>query len=55
MSLWFVLGACAFVAVLGALVACIDRWREDRLTVVRPVARARVPVTRLPAARKRAA
>jgi ABC-type amino acid transport system permease subunit len=57
MTVTFVIAACAFAAVLGALVAGIDWWREARLTVVRPVARARVPVVRstVPAARKRAA
>ena len=58
MSLTFLLGACAFAAAVGALVACIDWWRESRLTVTRPVQRVRVPVERMPgvpAARKRAA
>jgi hypothetical protein len=58
MSFSSVLIACAFAAVLGAVVACVDRWRESRLTVVRPVQRARVPVVRVPTAptaRKRAA
>jgi len=45
--------------VLGALVACIDRWRESRLTIAPPVQRVRVPVGRVssaaPSARKRAA
>jgi hypothetical protein len=59
MSLTFLLAACAFAAVLGALVACIDRWRDSRLTIVQPVQRARGPVGRVsssvPSARKRAA
>jgi len=59
MSLTFLLAACAFAAVLGALVACIDRWRESRLTIAPPVQRVRVPVGRVssaaPSARKRAA
>lgn len=58
MSLSFVLAACAFAVVLAALVACIDWWREVRLMVARPAARAPVPVVRVssvPAARKRAA
>jgi hypothetical protein len=59
MDLSFAIAACAFVAVLGALVACVDRWREARLTVSRPVQRVRVPVARVaagvPPARKRAA
>jgi hypothetical protein len=58
MSLTFVLAACAFVAVLGALVACVDRWRDARLMVTRPVQRVGIPVGPIPAApatRKRAA
>ena len=58
MSLMFLLTACAFVAVVGVLVAGIDRWRESRLTVVRPIQRVRVPIGRMPSvppARKRAA
>jgi hypothetical protein len=60
MSLTFLLAACAFAAVVGALVACIDWWRESRLTVTRPVQRVGVPVGRIPsvpaaATRKRAA
>ena len=59
MSLTFLLTACAFAAVLGALVACIDRWRDSRLAIVKPVQRERVPVGRVsasvPSARKRAA
>lgn len=54
MSLTFLFAACLFVAVLGAVVACIDRWRDARLTVVRPVQRVGVPVVPIPA-RKRAA
>jgi hypothetical protein len=57
MSLTFLLAACAFAAVVGALVACVDRWRESRL-LARPVPRVGVPVGRtavVPAARKRAA
>ena len=57
MTLTFVITACVFAAALGALVACVDRWRESRLSLVRP-ARVPVPVSRgagLPAARKRAA
>lgn len=58
MSLTFVLAACLFVAVVGVLVACIDRWRDARLAVARSASRvgvraARVPT--VPAARKRAA
>jgi hypothetical protein len=52
------LAACAFVAVVGVLVAVIDRWRESRLTVVRPEPRVGLPVGRIPtvpSARKRAA
>lgn len=56
MSLGLVLGACAFAAVLSALVACIDRWRDARLIAVPRVAPARaVRLTTLPATRKRAA
>jgi hypothetical protein len=60
MTLWSVVAACAFVAVLGALVACVDRWRDARLSVVAPVAGRRpvAPVARaaaVAAARKRAA
>ena len=59
MSLTFLLTACAFAAVLGALVACIDRWRDARLRLAPPVQRVRVPVGRVsseaPSARKRAA
>ena len=56
MSFWFVVAACAFAAVLGVLVAGIDRWREARLTAVRAVPRAGVPISRVPpTARKRAA
>jgi hypothetical protein len=57
MSLTFVLAACAFAAVVGVLVAGIDRWRESRL-LSRAVERIGVPVGRtpaVPAARKRAA
>jgi len=57
MTLTFVITACVFAAALGALVACVDRWRESRLSLVRP-ARVPVPVSRgagIPAARKRAA
>jgi hypothetical protein len=58
MSLSAVLTACVFAAFLAAMVAWIDRWRETRLTVVRPVQRARVQLARVPVAptaRKRAA
>jgi hypothetical protein len=58
MSLTFLLAACAFVAVVGALVACVDRWRESRLTAARPVQRVGMAVARVPAVparRKRAA
>jgi hypothetical protein len=58
MSLTFLLAACGFAAVLGALVACIDRWRDSRLTLARPVQRVGVPVGRVSAVqstRKRAA
>jgi hypothetical protein len=58
MSLTFLLAACGFAAVLGALVACIDRWRDSRLTIVRPVQRVEVPVGRVSqvqSTRKRAA
>jgi hypothetical protein len=58
MSLTFVLAACAFVAAVGALVACVDRWRDSRLVVTRPVQRVGIPVGRIPAVpatRKRAA
>jgi hypothetical protein len=58
MSLMFLLTACAFVAVVGLLVAGIDRWRDSRLTVARPMPRVGVPIGRMPSvppARKRAA
>ena len=58
MSVSFLLTACVFAAVLAAVVAWVDWWRESRLTVVRPVRRAPVPaagVSVVPAARKRAA
>jgi hypothetical protein len=58
MSLTFLLAACAFAAIVGALVACIDWWRESRLSVARPVQRVGIPVGRIPsvpARRKRAA
>jgi hypothetical protein len=58
MSLTFVLAACAFAAVVGVLVACVDWWRESRLTVVRSVPPTRVAVGRVstaPTAGKRAA
>ncbi len=58
MSLTFVLAACVFAAVVGVLVAWIDRWRESRLTVRRAVPRLGVPVADMPSvppARKRAA
>ncbi|HXU88849.1 MAG TPA: hypothetical protein VFQ62_08360 [Methylomirabilota bacterium] len=58
MSLMFLVTACAFVAVVGLLVAGIDRWRESRLTVARRVAGVAVPIGRAPSvppARKRAA
>lgn len=58
MSLRFVVAACAFAALLGALVAWIDWWRDSRLTAVRTGRRARVPIPQVPtvpAARKRAA
>ena len=58
MSLMFLLTACVFVAAVGLVVAGIDRWRDSRLTVVRPTPRAGVPIDRMPSvppARKRAA
>ena len=56
MSLTFLLAACLFVAVVGALVACIDRWRDARLAVTRPVRREEVGrIPTVPAPRKRAA
>ncbi|HEX3176158.1 MAG TPA: hypothetical protein VHZ49_05735 [Methylomirabilota bacterium] len=58
MTLSFLVATCAFVAVLGVVVAWIDRWRESRLGALRPVARVSVPVATVasaPAARKRAA
>jgi hypothetical protein len=58
MSLTFLLAACAFAAVLGLLVAWIDRWRDSRLTLVPPVQRVRLSggrVSSVPPARKRAA
>jgi len=58
MSLMFLLTACVFVAVVGVLVAGIDRWRDSRLTIVRPIPRVGVPIGRMPSAppaRKRAA
>jgi hypothetical protein len=58
MSVSFVVAACAFVAVLAALVAWVDRWRESRLTVVRSLETSHAPVvavTSVPAPRKRAA
>jgi uncharacterized membrane protein YoaK (UPF0700 family) len=48
MSLTFVLAACVFVAVVGAVVACVDRWRDSRLVVTRPAQRVDVPVGRIP-------
>ena len=58
MTLTFLIGACAFAALLGVLVAWIDWWRDSRLAAVQAVRRARVPMARVPAvsaARKRAA
>jgi hypothetical protein len=58
MSLTFLFAACAFVAVVGVVVACVDRWRESRLTLARPGDRVGVAVARVPsvpATRKRAA
>ena len=57
MSLTFVVAACVFVALVGALVACVDRWRESRLALTRPVQRLGVRVGRIPVpeTRKRAA
>jgi hypothetical protein len=58
MSLMFLLTACVFVAVVGVLVAGIDRWRDSRLMVARSVPRVGVPTGRIPTvppARKRAA
>jgi hypothetical protein len=53
MSLVFVLGACVFAAVLGGLVAWIDRWREGRLRAAVPLT---IPAARpVPAPRDRAA
>jgi hypothetical protein len=54
MSVTFLLAACAFAAVLGVLVACIDRWRDSRLTIVRSVPRVG-RVSTVQSARKRAA
>jgi hypothetical protein len=34
MSLGFVFVACAFALVVGCAVACVDRWREGRLSAV---------------------
>jgi hypothetical protein len=56
MSLAFLLAACGFAAILGVLIALIDRWRESRLSVPHRVVAA--PVVRVPTApapRKRAA
>jgi len=58
MSLMFLLTACVFVAVVGLLVAGIDRWRDSRLTVARSIPRVGAPIGRMPSvppARKRAA
>ena len=56
MSLTFVVAACVFVALVGALVAWVDRWRDSRLAVTRPLQRVGTPVGRiLPDSRKRAA
>jgi hypothetical protein len=35
MSLAFVFAACAFVLVLGCVVACVDWWRDARLAAPR--------------------
>jgi hypothetical protein len=53
-----VVAACVFAAVLGAVMACIDRWRDARLIPARTARRVRVavaPVPAVPAARGRAA
>jgi len=58
MSLTFVVAACVFVALVGVLVACVDRWRDSRLAVTRPLQRVGVRAGRIPAvpdSRKRAA
>lgn len=58
MSLTFVVVACVFVALVGALVACVDRWRDSRLALTRPLQRVGVRVGRIPTvpdSRKRAA
>jgi hypothetical protein len=58
MTMTFVIAACLFAAVLGALVAWVDRWRDSRLTLVRPAQRVPVAVSRGAAgvsSRKRAA
>jgi hypothetical protein len=58
MTLTFVIAACAFAALLGALVAWIDWWRDSRLAAAHALRRARLPMTTVPtvsAARKRAA
>ena len=52
MTLTFVITACVFAAVLGALVAWVDRWRDSRLTLVRRVQRVPVPVSRAAAVRR---
>jgi hypothetical protein len=58
MSLGFVLAACAFALVLGCAVACVDRWRDARLSEprlravppLRPEAKSPTPATERPAA-----
>jgi hypothetical protein len=53
MSFEFVLGACAFTAVVAGLTAWIDRWREGRLGAAVPLT---IPAARpVPAPRDRAA
>lgn len=58
MSLTFVIAACVFVALVGALVACVDRWRDSRLAMTLPLQRVGARVGRIPSvpdSRKRAA
>jgi len=49
MSLTFVVAACVFVALVGALVAWVDRWRDSRLAVIRPLQRVGTPAGPVPA------
>jgi hypothetical protein len=58
MSLAFVFAACAFALVLGCVVACVDWWREARLSATRLRAAAAVgedAKPARPAAQRRAA